>query len=381
MTGKLEGRVAVITAGASGMGLASARLFAREGAAVVVADLDGAAAEAAAKTITAEDGGNGVSGGSAYPFEVDVSSVEQLRSLFTFVSERFGKLNVLFNHAGIPGPKGLNITEEEFDRTVGVNLKSQFFATQLALPLLEKGAPQASIIYTSSTSGLVASPTSPIYGMTKGGTLILMRSVAKQVGPLGIRANAICPGPTDTPMLRVFTDPNRSGLSEEDYAQQLDARAKAIPLRRAGAPEDIANAALFLASDDSAFVTGVTVPVDGGMLAWNSPCGCSMRARSSASRRAARTPSVTRWSGSSRRANRWPRSGRSTGSSIRRSTARVTTGCPTRSASPIRSWCSGTWPHAGRRRTSTATSSSCRCSPRSMSLRRSARSPGSPTGV
>jgi NAD(P)-dependent dehydrogenase (short-subunit alcohol dehydrogenase family) len=260
MTGKLEDRVAVITAGASGMGLASARLFAGEGAAVVIADLDGTAAEAAAKKIV-EDGGQ------AWPFEVDVSSVDQLRSLFSFVADQFGRLNVLFNHAGIPGPKGLDITEQEFDRTVGINLKSQFFATQLARPLLEQEAPRASIIYTSSTSGVVASPGSPVYAMTKGGTLILMRSVARQLGPLGIRANAICPGPTDTPMLRIFTDPNRAGLSDELYAEQLAVRARAIPLRRAGVPGDIAKVALFLASDDSSFVTGVTLPVDGGMLA------------------------------------------------------------------------------------------------------------------
>jgi NAD(P)-dependent dehydrogenase (short-subunit alcohol dehydrogenase family) len=260
MSGKLEGRVAVVTAGASGMGLASSRLFAREGATVVVADLDGDAATAAAETIEAE-------GGRAHAFTIDVSSVEQLRALFSFVESEFGILHVLFNHAGIPGPIGLDLTEEQFDRTVGINLKSQFFATQFGKPLLEKAAGHAAIIYTSSTSGLVASPTSPIYGMTKGGTLILMRSVAKQLGPLGIRANAICPGPTDTPMLRVFTDPTRAGLSEEDYAVQLEARAKAIPLRRAGVPDDVAHAALFLASDDASFVTGVTVPVDGGMLA------------------------------------------------------------------------------------------------------------------
>ena len=260
MSGKLEGRVAVITAGASGMGLASARLFAAEGAAVVVADLDAEAAAAAAKQITDD-------GGEALAFPADVSSVDQLTALFDTVRSTFGRLNVLFNHAGIPGPKGLDITEEEFDRTVAINLKSQFFATKLARPLLEASAPHASIIYTSSTSGLVASPSSPIYGMTKGGTLILMRSVARQLGPAGIRANAICPGPTDTPMLRVFTDPQRAGLSEEDYAAQLDIRAKNIPLRRAGQAADIASVALFLASDDSAFVTGVTIPVDGGMLA------------------------------------------------------------------------------------------------------------------
>jgi len=260
MAGKLQDRIAVITAGASGMGLASAKLFATEGAAVVIADLDGSAAEGAAAEIEK-------AGGKAAPFQVDVSNVARLTELFAFVDREFGKLNVLFNHAGIPGPTGLDITEEQFDRTIGINLKSQFFATKLALPLLEKAAPQASIIYTSSTSGLVGAPTSPIYGMTKGGTLILMRSVAKQLGPKGIRSNAICPGPTDTPMLRVFTDPKRSGLGEDDYAEQLAIRSKAIPLRRAGTAEDIASVALFLASDDSAFVTGVTMPVDGGMLA------------------------------------------------------------------------------------------------------------------
>jgi NAD(P)-dependent dehydrogenase (short-subunit alcohol dehydrogenase family) len=260
VTGKLEGRVAVITAGASGMGLASAELFAREGAHVVVADLDQDAADKAVSTIEEQ-------GGKASAFQVDVSSVARLRELFAYVEKEFGLLHVLFNHAGIPGPKGLDLTEEQFDRTVAINLKSQFFATQLAQPLLEKAAPHASIIYTTSISGLQAAPSSPIYGMTKGGTVILMRSVAKQLGPLGIRSNAIAPGPTDTPMLRVFTDPDRAGLDEDGYAAQLEARAKAIPLRRAGTPEDVAGAALFLASDDSAFVTGVTVPVDGGMMA------------------------------------------------------------------------------------------------------------------
>lgn len=258
--GKLDGRIAVITAGASGMGLASAKLFAAEGATVVVADLNGEAAKAAAAGIEA-------SGGIARAFEIDVSSVAQLESLFAFVEKQFGLLHVLFNHAGIPGPAGLDISEEQFDRTIAINMKSQFFGTKFALPLLEKAAPHASIIYTSSVSGLMAAPTSPIYGMTKGATQILMRSIAKQLGPKGIRANVIAPGPIDTPMLRVFTDPNRSGLGEDDYEKQKEARAKIIPLRRAGQPEDIASAALFLACDDSAFVTGQTIAVDGGLTA------------------------------------------------------------------------------------------------------------------
>ncbi|WP_432825602.1 SDR family NAD(P)-dependent oxidoreductase [Dactylosporangium sp. CA-092794] len=257
--GRIAGKIALITAAGSGMGRASAELFAAEGATVIVADIDEAAASAVAKGI--ED-----AGGSALPFAADVSDVAALRRMADFVAERFDRLDVLFNHAGIPCAPGLDVTEEQFDRAVGVNLKSAFFATSYLLPLL-KAAGSASVIFTSSTSGLVASPSSPLYGMTKGGTQILMRSLAKQLGPFGIRSNAICPGPTDTPMLRVFTDPARVGLGDDDYARQLAARAQAIPLRRAGRPADVAATALFLACDDSAFVTGVAIPVDGGMLA------------------------------------------------------------------------------------------------------------------
>jgi NAD(P)-dependent dehydrogenase (short-subunit alcohol dehydrogenase family) len=255
---RLDDAIALVTGGASGMGLASATRFAEEGATVVVADLDLQAAEAAVKEI----------GRDARAVQVDVGSVASLRAMFAYVEQEFGQLNVLFNHAGVPGPKGLDISEEEFDRVVDINLKSQFFGTQLALPLLRKAAPRASIIYTSSVSGLMAAPSSPIYGMTKGGTQILMRSVAKQLGPEGIRANAICPGPTNTPMLRTFVDPDRSGMDAgEAYEQQVAARAAKIPLRRAAEPEDTADVALFLASDESRYVTGTWIPVDGGLSA------------------------------------------------------------------------------------------------------------------
>jgi NAD(P)-dependent dehydrogenase (short-subunit alcohol dehydrogenase family) len=259
---RLQDRVAVITAAGSGMGQASARLFAAEGAAVVVADIDLAAAERTVALIRSDGNDHG-----SFAHQVDVAKVVALKELFAVVGERFDKLDVLFNHAGIPGPNGLDITEEEYDRTLDINLKSAFFATSLALPLLRAAAGKGSIIYTSSTSGLSGAPTSPIYGMTKGGLLILMRSVARQVGPEGIRANAICPGPTDTPMLRVFTDPNRKGQDESSFKSGMANRINNIPLRRAGAPEDIANAALFLASDESSWVTGVSIPVDGGMRA------------------------------------------------------------------------------------------------------------------
>ncbi|GAA1840101.1 3-oxoacyl-ACP reductase [Pseudonocardia ailaonensis] len=255
---RLKDSIALVTGGASGMGLASAQRFAEEGATVVVADLDLAAAEAAVKEI----------GRDSRAVQVDVGSVDSLRAMFSYVEQEFGRLNVLFNHAGVPGPPGLELTEEQFDRVVDINLKSQFFGTSLALPLLRKAAPRASIIYTSSISGLMGAPSSPIYGMTKGGTQILMRSVAKQLGPEGIRANAICPGPTNTPMLRTFVDPDRAGMDEGDeYEKQVAARAARIPLRRAAEPGDTAEVALFLASEESRYVTGTWIPVDGGLSA------------------------------------------------------------------------------------------------------------------
>lgn len=257
---RLEGRVAVVTAAGSGMGLACARRFAADGAHVVVADLDDEAARAGAESIRAD-------GGRAVHHQVDVADVGALRSMFEFVEREFGVLHVLHNHAGLPGPPGLDVAEEVFDRTLDVNLRSAFYATSLAVPLLRRAPSQASVIFTSSVSGLVGAPSSPLYGMTKGGVVILMRSLAKQLGPEGIRVNAICPGPIDTPMLRVFVDPHRQGLGGADADAQLQARRETIPLRRLGRPEDVASAAAFLASDEAAFITGVSLPVDGGLCA------------------------------------------------------------------------------------------------------------------
>jgi NAD(P)-dependent dehydrogenase (short-subunit alcohol dehydrogenase family) len=243
--GKLDGRIAVVTAAGSGMGLACAKRFAEEGAHVFVTDIDE----------------------SAEGKHLDVTVVDQLKAFFADVHARFGKLNVLHNHAGLPGPPGLDVVEDQFDRVIDVNMKSAFFATSIALPLLQQAAPQASVIFTSSISGLMSAPSSPLYGMTKGGVVNLSRSLARQLGPSGIRVNTICPGPIDTPMLRAFVDPAREGLTGEAADKQLQARRASIPLRRLGTTEDIASVALFLASDDSAFVTGVAIPVDGGMCA------------------------------------------------------------------------------------------------------------------
>ncbi|MBM3679230.1 MAG: SDR family oxidoreductase [Actinobacteria bacterium] len=255
---KLENRVALVTAGGSGMGRESCLLFAAEGATVVVVDLDLAAAESTVEAIES-------TGGTAIALRCDVSSVEQLRGVFDRVAERFGVLHVLYNHAGIPGPGGLDVPEDEWERAVGVNLKSAFYGTAFGLPLLEKAGGKGSIIYTASISGLVGSSLSPHYSMTKGGVVLLMKSIAVRHAKDGIRANAICPGPTDTPMLPQFFGRAPGSANADDEVRGFVAAA--VPMGRPGQPSEIARAALYLACDDSSFVTGVALPVDGGYMA------------------------------------------------------------------------------------------------------------------
>jgi NAD(P)-dependent dehydrogenase (short-subunit alcohol dehydrogenase family) len=249
---ELEDRVVLVTGAADGMGLASAKSFAAEGASLVIADINGEAAIRAAEEIQ-------FSGGNARAYAVDVSSISELQALFRFVEETYGRLNVLFSHAGIQAPLGLDLTEDEFDHVVDVNLKSHFFCTQFALPLMRKCAPEASIIFTSSTAGMLGMPTSPLYSMTKAG---ILRSVAVRLGPEGIRANAIAPGAVQTAFSQKFVE--ASGMTMEEVAART---AQRIPLGRIGQPTDIASVAVFLASDRSSFITGQTIVVDGGHLA------------------------------------------------------------------------------------------------------------------
>lgn len=254
---RLAGKVAVITGGASGMGAAGARLFAEHGATVVVSDVNAAAAAAVVDEITGR-------GGTATACPADVGVVDDLKGLFRFVEERYGRLNVLWNHAGIPGGAGLEISVDEFDRTVAVNVRSTFFGTSLALDLLRAAAPSASVICTSSVAGLAGSPASPVYSMTKFGIIGFVRSAAIALAPEGIRLNAICPSPMDTPMFAEFM---ARGGATVDMDAAMEMARQLIPARRLGRPEDVARAALWLASDESAFVTGTALPVDGGYLA------------------------------------------------------------------------------------------------------------------
>ena len=253
---RLENRVALITAGGSGMGRASAVRFASEGAHVVVSDIDENAAKAVATEIEE-------AGGAATAIVCDVGDNDQIRSMIDQVARDFKVLHVLFNHAGIPGAAGLDIESADFEKLINVNQRSAFYATQFALPLIQKAEGKGSILFTSSVSGVVGSPFSPLYSMSKGGIVLFMKSLAVRLGPEGIRSNAILPAMIETPMLSQFFG-RENGADIED----LKATYKAsVPMGRAAAPEEIASAAAFLASDDASWVTGVALPVDGGFLA------------------------------------------------------------------------------------------------------------------
>ena len=247
MAGRLDGKVAVITGAASGIGRASARRFAAEGAHVVVADLD----EAGGKTQAEEVGGLFV--------RADVTSADDVQAMYAAAIERFGGLDVLFNNAGISPPDDDSILTTELDawrRVQEVNLTSVYLCCKAALPyMLEQG--KGSIINTASFVAVMGAATSQIsYSASKGGVLTMTRELGVQFAREGVRVNALCPGPVNTPLLQELfaKDPERAAR-----------RLVHIPMGRFGEPEEMAAAVLFLASDDSSFMTANTFLVDGGI--------------------------------------------------------------------------------------------------------------------
>jgi NAD(P)-dependent dehydrogenase (short-subunit alcohol dehydrogenase family) len=232
----LKDKIAVITAGASGMGQASAQLFAEHGAHVIVVDVNADAAESTAAGIRE-------SGGSATAAAVDVRDLGALERLGADVTREHGALHVLYNNVGIPGAAGMQLTEADWDTGIEINARSSFFLTGHLLDAL-KAAGGASVIFTSSTSGLVGSPFSPLYSFTKGGIIALVRSYALALAADKVRVNAIAPGQVETPGLAAFfriDDP-------EEIARRKAAFAATIPLGRASDPRRSRHVALFLAS-------------------------------------------------------------------------------------------------------------------------------------
>jgi NAD(P)-dependent dehydrogenase (short-subunit alcohol dehydrogenase family) len=247
----LNGKVALITGGASGIGRATAILFAQEGAAVVIVDIDAQAGESAAQEAQA-------AGGHAIFVNCDVTKTEDCQHAVEAAVTAFGGLDILFNNAGIIRRADvLTTTEAEWDRVMDVNVKSIFLMSKVAIPYMRKRGGGA-IINTSSGWGLRGGGNAVSYCASKGAVTNMTRAMAIDHGKDNIRVNAICPGDTDTPMLH-----DEAGQLGRDYDEFLVESAER-PLRRYAQPIEIARSVLFLASDAASFVTGANLAVDGG---------------------------------------------------------------------------------------------------------------------
>ena len=253
MTGRLAGKVAIITGSGSGMGRAAAELFAREGAKIVVTDVvDGAGNETVAAISAA--------GGEATYIRADVSQWADCQAMVKCATDTYGGLHVLYNNAGIfPADDGgvLDTPESTWEKVMEINLKGVWLGCRAAIPaMLESGG--GAIVNVASFVALMGAATAQIaYTASKGGVLSMTREIAVEYARQGIRANALCPGPIETPLLQeLMSDPVRRAR-----------RMVHNPMGRLGQAEELAKAALFLASDDASFMTGASLVVDGGITA------------------------------------------------------------------------------------------------------------------
>ena len=251
---RVKGKVAIVTGGASGIGEATARLLAREGAAVAIVDIDDENGKRVADEIKAEKR-------VADFWHADISREKEVKNAFSEIYGKYGQLHILVNNAGIPGYRKPphETTSEEWDRVMNVNLKGAFFCTKYAAPYMIKSG-SGSIINVASVYGLIGCDT-PVYDTSKGGMRSMTKSDALVYARSNIRVNSVHPGNIDTPLFRKIVDKIGGGL--ENTIKLLSTMC---PMDRMGKPEEIAQGILFLASDESSYVTAAELVIDGGMF-------------------------------------------------------------------------------------------------------------------
>jgi NAD(P)-dependent dehydrogenase (short-subunit alcohol dehydrogenase family) len=244
---RLEGKVAVVTGGNSGIGLATAKRLQEEGAKVAISGRSKKTLDEAVKTI-----GNGV-----VAVQSDVAKLEDVDKLYAEVSKKLGKIDVLFVNAGIAKFASLAETSESlYDEQFDINVKGAYFTIQKALPLLNDGA---SIILNTSVAGIMGNPSTSAYSATKAAMRSLARTVAAELAARNIRVNTVAPGPIVTPILA------RMGLPKDALEEWTKGVVDRVPLKRFGQPEEVAGVVAFLASQDASYITGVEINVDGGL--------------------------------------------------------------------------------------------------------------------
>jgi NAD(P)-dependent dehydrogenase (short-subunit alcohol dehydrogenase family) len=252
---RLEGKTAVITGASTGIGRAAALRFAREGARLIVADLRDDEGASLCREIEQ-------AGGQAHYLRTDVASRGDNERAIDQCVDRYGAIDVLFCNAGITLPKLLpDSSDAEIERVLAVNLLGAIYASRAAIPRMLAQPRGGTILFTASKTGLVAQTDSPVYCASKGAVVMLAKALALDYATRGIRVNALCPGIIETPMLREFAD------SRPDPDAAWRSYEAAQPIGRLGTPEECADAALWLVSDEASFITGVALPVDGGFTA------------------------------------------------------------------------------------------------------------------
>jgi len=246
---KLKNKIAVITGGNSGIGLATAKLFKEEGATVIIN---------ARNSQRLEETKAQYSDYFDEIYTADVSKVDELENFFTTIGEKHGKIDILYLNAGVAYFMPIeDITEETFDTQFGINVKGVLFGVQKALPYLGNGS---SVLLTTSVLNQMGMPNSSVYAATKGALRTLTKTIAVELLPKGIRVNAIAPGPIETPIF------SKLGMEPQQLDEMAQGIISQVPLGRLGKSEEIAKTALFLASNDSSYFVGAELEIDGGMV-------------------------------------------------------------------------------------------------------------------